>query len=107
MLRFAINPRWTDLPNCSAVLHGLPRDYSVSNYKTTLSIKTVLRGSATYQTPDGRYLVTPENFLILNQGQEYSMEVDAASHTETFCPFFQPEFVPAGGFYERLYPMTG
>ncbi len=105
--RFAVNPRWADLPNCSALLHGFPRDYSVSDYRTTLSIKTVRRGSAWYETPDGRYLVTPETFLVLNEGQHYAMEVDAASGTETFCPFFQPGFVPTGEFPERLYPMMG
>jgi AraC family transcriptional regulator len=104
--RFAVNPRWSDLPNCSGLLHGFPRDYSVSDYRTTLSIKTVRRGSAWYQTPQGRYLVTPGTFLVLNEGQRYSMEVDAESNSETFCPFFQPGFVK-GEFYERLYPMRG
>lgn len=105
--RFALNPRWTDLPHCSALLHGFPRDYSVSGYRTTLSIKAVRRGSAWYETPDGRYLVTPDSFLLLNEGQQYSMEVDAGSNTETFCPFFQTGFVRAGEFCERLYPMEG
>lgn len=105
--RFAVNPRWGDLPNCSALLHGFPRDYIVSDYRTTLSIKTVRRGAAWYETPDGRYLVTPDTFLVLNEGQHYAMEVDAASNTETFCPFFQPGFVRAGEFPERLYPMRG
>jgi len=105
--RFAINPRWSDLPHCSAILHGLTRDYHVSDYVTTLSIKTVRRGEAWYETPQGRYRVTPDTFLILNEGQRYSMEVDAASNTETFCPFFQPGFVRASEFYERLHPMDG
>jgi AraC family transcriptional regulator len=105
--RFAVNPRWPDLPNTTALLHGHPRDYSVSDYRTTLSIKSVRKGSAWYETPDGRYLVTPDTFLILNEGQHYAMEVDAAWNTETFCPFFQPGFVRAGEFPERLYPMRG
>ncbi len=104
--RFALNPNWSELPRCSALLHGFPRDYSVADYRTTLSIKTVLRGSAWYETPQGRYLITPESFLLLNEGQQYSMEVDQDSNTETFCPFFQPGFV-RGEFCERLYPMTG
>ncbi|HYS53850.1 MAG TPA: AraC family transcriptional regulator [Thermoanaerobaculia bacterium] len=104
--RFAINPRWADLPHCSALLNARPRDYTVSDYKTTLSIKWVRRGEAWYETPQGRYRVTPDAFLIVNEGQQYSMEVDAASNTETFCPFFQPGFV-TGEFYERLYPMAG
>ena len=104
--RFAVNSRWTDLPHCSAVLHGHPRDYVVADYKTTLSIKTVLRGSAWYEMPQGRYRVTPDTFLILNERQQYSMKVSADSNTETFCPFFQPGFVKRE-FYERLYPMSG
>ena len=103
--RFTVNPRWTDLPHCSAIVHGLPRDYYVSDYVTTLSIKTVRRGSAWYETRQGRYLVTPDTFLVLNEGQQYSMEVEASTNTETFCPFFQPGFVRAGEFSERLYPM--
>ena len=105
--RFSVNPRWSDLPHCSALLHGFPRDYSVSDYRTTLSIKTVVRGEAWYETPQGRYRVTPDTFLVLNEGQQYSMEVDAQCKTETFCPFFQPGFVQAGEFCERLYPMRG
>ena len=105
--RFAVNPRWTDLPHCSAMLHGFPRDYIVTDYRTTLSIKTVRHGSAWYETPDGRYLVTPDVFLVLNEGQQYSMEVEASTDTETFCPFFQPGFVRAGEIPERLYPMRG
>ena len=104
--RFAVNPRWSDLPYVSALLHGHPRDYTVANYRTTLSIKTVLRGEAWYETPDGRYRVTPETFLVLNEGQNYSMEVDGQSNTETFCPFFQPGLI-RGEFCERLYPMRG
>ncbi|HUJ12452.1 MAG TPA: AraC family transcriptional regulator [Thermoanaerobaculia bacterium] len=105
--QFAVNPRWPDLPNCSALLHGHPRDYNVYNYRTTLSIKSVRRGAAWYETHDGRYLVTPDVFLVLNEGQHYSMEVDASANTETYCPFFQPGFVRAGEIPERLYPMRG
>lgn len=105
--RFAVNPRWTDLPLCSALLNGYPRDYTVASYQTTLSIKSVVRGAAWYETPQGRYLVTPDVFLVLNHGQEYSMEVEASSKTETLCTFFQPGFVKPVEFCERLYPMTG
>ncbi len=104
--RFAINPPWTDLPHCSAVLHGLPRDYAVSDYQTTLSIKWVAHGSAWYTTPQGRYRIGPDTFLLLNDGQRYSMEVEASSNTETFCPFFQRGFADTNEFCERLYPMS-
>jgi AraC family transcriptional regulator len=129
MLRFAVNPRWTDLPFCSALLNGFPRDYVVHDYQTTLSIKSVVRGAARYETPNGQYLVTPDVFLVLNHDQRYSMEVDESSKTETLCSFFQRGFVEAAEqsrarsegnqlddperratpveFCQRLYPADG
>lgn len=107
--RFAVRPAWQDLPHCSALLHGFVSslDYIVTDYRTTLSIKSVRRGSAWYETPDGRYLITPGVFLVLNEGQQYSMQIEGGSETETFCPFFQPGFVRTGEIPERLYPMRG
>jgi AraC-like DNA-binding protein len=73
--------------------------------------------------------VTKDCFLILNEGQEYSLEFQWPSFTETICPFFQPGFLEhvsycrsapsakqlddletpkrCSGFYEHLYPRTG
>lgn len=122
MFRFALNPGWSDLPHCSALLNGFPRDYSVHDYRTTLSIKSVVRGEAFYETPNGRYRVTPDVFLVMNHDQHYSMEVDGATTTETLCPFFQRGFIESAAaragledpeasrsveFCERLYPMDG
>jgi len=122
--RFSLNPQPRDLPHCSAVLHGHGTRYEVSNYRTTLSIKSVVRGAVRYQTPPGQYLLTPDTFLILNDGQQYSMEFEGRgrTYTETLCPFFQSGFLehagannlddierhsPAIEFCERLYPKTG
>ncbi len=129
--RFRLNPRGAELPNCSAVLNGHGTYYEVSNYRTTLSLKSVVRGVARYHTPQGHYLLTPDAFLILNDGQRYSLEFEGGGriHTETLCPFFQSGFLeqaaasagesgerhldhidpaaPALDFCERLYPKTG
>src|SRR5262249_36695631 len=125
---FAVNPRWSDLPRVNALLHGFPRDYLVHDYRTTLSVKSVVAGAARYATPNGRYLVTPDVFLVLNHGQRYSMEVAAESRTATVGPFFAPGCVGGGAaalaagdarqldgapparpleLCERLYPMSG
>ena len=127
--RFELNPSSADLPHCNAVLNGnvRTRSYVVNSYQTTLCVKSVARGSAWYRTPRGRYLVDAETFLVLNRGQEYSLEIAAGSDTETICPFFQPGFLghvadcksarperlldepPTAGedpqFFERLYSM--
>jgi len=127
--RFLLNPRSGDLPHCSAVLNGHGRRYEVNDYRTTLSLKSVVRGAARYDTPQGHYLLTPDSFLILNDGQRYSLQFDSRVETETLCPFFQHGFLeqavasermaaacqlddtdlaaPALDFCERLYPKTG
>jgi len=126
--QFRLNPRASELPNCSAVLNGRGTNYEVNDYRTTLSLKSVVRGAARYRTPQGHYLLTPDSFLILNDGQRYSLEFEGHGRirTETLCPFFQCGFLeraaanvlndglddidqaaPALDFCERLYPKTG
>jgi len=127
--RFALNPKGADLSRCSAVLRGVGGAYHVASYRTTLSVKSVARGAALYTTPQGRFRITAENFLILNEDQEYGMEIGGPGITETLCPFFQKGLLghvadslsrpharqlddpepraPAVGFHERLYPKNG
>src|ERR1035438_2654479 len=122
--RFRLNPRAGELPHCSAVLNGRGTRYEVNDYRTTLSLKSVVRGAARYHTPQGHYLLAPDSFLILNDGQRYSLEFEGGGRvqTETVCPFFQRGFLeqaaagdlddidraaPALDFCERLYPKTG
>jgi AraC family transcriptional regulator len=129
--RFRVNPQARELPHCCAVLNGRGTRYEVNGYRTTLSLKSVVRGAARYRTPQGHYLLTPDSFLILNDGQRYSLEFEGRGRIriETVCPFFQPGFLeraaacagtspepqlehldpaaPALDFCERLYPKTG
>jgi len=122
--QFRLNPRAPELPHCSAVLNGRGTRYEVDGYRTTLSLKSVVRGAARYQTPQGHYLLTPDSFLMLNDGQRYSLEFEGGGRvqTETLCPFFQRGFLeqaaasdldnieraaPAFDFCERLYTKTG
>ena len=129
MFRFCINPTALDLPRSCALLHGVARSYRVAGYRTTLALKSVIRGAACYTTPRARHLVTEDAFLILNRGQQYDLEFVDSRLTETLCPFFQPGFLehvahslrssaerqldqieadgPALEFPERLYPMRG
>ncbi|MFN7994667.1 MAG: AraC family transcriptional regulator [Bryobacteraceae bacterium] len=127
--QFRLNPRAGELSTCSAVLNGRGLTYEVNDYRTTLSVKSVVRGSARYYTPEAQYLVTPDSFLILNEGQRYSLEFEGSAITETLCPFFQAGFLeqaadaaalstgrglddperepPGTEFCERLYPNSG
>jgi AraC family transcriptional regulator len=127
--QFHHNPPWSRLPHCSAIVSGAGGDYRVDQYRTTLSVKTVVRGSAYYSTLQGRYRVTEDSILILNHDQEYSLRIKGELPTETLCPFFQPGFLehvasclavpgerqlddievhtPPVEFCERLYPKRG
>jgi AraC family transcriptional regulator len=91
--QFKLNPLPKDISSCCTVLHGTARRYSVESYRTTLSLKAVVRGAALYRTRQGRHLVTEDSFLILNEGQEYSLDFQWPGITETLCPFFQPGFL--------------
>jgi AraC-like DNA-binding protein len=126
---FRLNPAAQHLGECSAVLNGLATHYRVDSHRTTLSVKAVQSGAALYVTRRGRHLVTPNCFLVLNCGQEYALDFQWPTPTETLCPFFQPGFVEHVAycmtasprkqldeietatrpisFCERLYPRTG
>ena len=128
-LYFKVNPPAREISHCSTVLNGIATHYRVDSYRTTLCVKAVQCGSALYVTPKAKHLVTEDSFLILNEGQVYSLDFRGPGPTETLCPFFQPGFVEhvtyclsaptskqldeldapgrSVGFYERLYPRNG
>lgn len=57
------------------------------------SIKTVVKGIATWETSRRRYDVTPGRYLILNHGTTYALSIARDQPVETFCLFFQDGFV--------------
>ena len=52
-----------------------------------LSIKTVRHGSEYYELNGGRYEVRPDNYLIVNHGQEYTSYVDSPEPVDLFTIF--------------------
>lgn len=88
-----INPAPERLGRENAVVGGRSRRYEVTRYRGPLSLKSVISGSATWETRDGRYELAAPACLILNDGEEYSMEIAASSPVETFCLFFARGFV--------------
>jgi AraC-like DNA-binding protein len=53
-----------------------------------LSIKTFRGGRAHYTTGSGYHAVDDDVYLVLNQGQPYSIAVDSDAPMESFCVFF-------------------
>jgi len=92
--RYAVNPPWGDLPCVNAIVGTrLALDYHVSSYETSLTLKSIPRGVATYATPRTRHRVDARSVLVLNEGQRYSLDIDAADRAATLCLFFEPGFV--------------
>jgi AraC-like DNA-binding protein len=54
-----------------------------------LSIKCFFRGRALYDVGLGRYAVDDSSYLILNEGQTYSVDIEAENEIESFCIFFE------------------
>ena len=88
-----LNPDSDQLGRVNAVLSARARHYSMRPFAGPLSIKTVVRGSAAWQTLSSRYVVDPGGALVLNDGEEYATEVDSPQPVETFCVFFARGFV--------------
>jgi hypothetical protein len=77
----------------NTILRGRARKSAWGPEPGARSIKSVLRGKAAWTTRAGRYELEPGQLLVLNDGEEYSIEVDALQPVETFCLFFAPGFV--------------
>ena len=54
-----------------------------------LSIKCFFHGRALYDVGVGRYAVDDNSYLILNDGQRYSIDIDSENEIESFCIFFE------------------
>jgi AraC-like DNA-binding protein len=77
------------------VLHARARQHTVAGFAGPLSIKTVVTGVVSWQVAGRDLAVDPASFLVLNAGDEYSMDLDSTRPVETACVFFRSGFVEA------------
>ena len=75
------------------VLHARARRHVVKDFPGTLSIKSVMDGEVGWIVDGRRLQVDERSFLVLNDGQKYSMDFEAPRAMETCCAFFQSGFV--------------
>jgi AraC-like DNA-binding protein len=86
-------PEGAQFGHDNLVLHARARQHSISGFAGPLSIKTVMSGVVSWRV-GGRDLAVDQNtFLVLNAGEEYSMDVNAPRPVETACIFFGSGFV--------------
>lgn len=82
--------------SCGFILHESGRRHHWEGVGL-LSVKTFSYGRALYNSGPGLYGVDENSYLILNDGQPYSITIDSERPVESFCIFFK------SGFAEQVY----
>jgi AraC-like DNA-binding protein len=93
--RVMINPRESALGAENVILTGTNRHYYVPDYEGCLSIKTVVHRSALWEAGGRQFVIHENSYLILNDRQNYTLTIDSARPTTTFCIFFRRGLVEA------------
>jgi AraC-like DNA-binding protein len=123
-----INPPAEQIGKANVLLTGAGHSYYVQDFEGSLSIKTVTSGSARWFAGGRTFTVRKNYWLVLNDRQRYSMEINSRELTTTFCLFFERGFVEdirrairtrasklldevdielaCGGFFEALEPSS-
>ncbi len=63
-----------------------------ADHESRLSIRLMLNGQQHYKVGRGDHLVTPDNYLVVNQGQHYRTAFSADCEQEMILVAFQPGF---------------
>ena len=89
----SINIPGRELGRENAILSGTGARYHVPDFEGCLSLKSVVHGSAQWESHGRRFVVTGNCYLILNDRQHYTITIDSPQKATTFCLFFQRGFV--------------
>ncbi|MDX6713055.1 MAG: AraC family transcriptional regulator [Blastocatellia bacterium] len=89
----SINPPGSSLGSENAVLMGTARQYHIPEFEGCLSIKTVVDGAGLWKTAGREFVVRENSYLVVNDGQPYTLTIDSAQNVTTFCIFFERGFV--------------
>lgn len=96
--RGPVNPPAGRLGRENAVFTGTGTRYATGQVEGWLSIKTMLSGSAVWETPERCFTVDENSYLILNDRHPYTLRMDLPHQgVTTFVLFFRR------GFVEDLY----
>jgi|ERR1043166_6779725 AraC-like DNA-binding protein len=73
----------------SWILHERAREHYWKG-KGQLSIKTFFGGRTQYRVGCGCHVVDDSSYLVLNEGQDYEIEINSRPAVESFCLFLAP-----------------
>ena len=92
-----LNPGLAEMWRTNSIMSGRARSYGTGPVVAPLSIKTVKSGTATWLVGKKEFVVSPDCFLVVNEGQEYELLIGSATPVETLCFFFAP------GYFEEAW----
>jgi AraC family transcriptional regulator len=75
------------------ILRASARAHHVKDYPGPLSIKTVVKGQAAWRRDRRSLAVAQDSFLVLSDGEPYSLDIEAREPVHTCCVFFAKGFV--------------
>jgi AraC-like DNA-binding protein len=77
----------------NAIVSGTSSRFYAPDIRGALSIKAVLAGCVMWDTGDRRFVVRENSYLVVNQGQPYTFEIDSVTPSTTLSVFFRNGFV--------------
>ena len=75
------------------IINACSRRFGAASTAPWMSIKTVVRGNVYYRVGNRNYRVTPNTWLILNEGTNYEIDIASLYPTETLILFFNPAWL--------------
>lgn len=93
MTRIRINPPPDAIGRENVIYSGTVRRHYVAPMAGSVSIKAVLRGRAMWESDNRRFVVGEGTFLLLGDGDEYSLTIDEHDPVTTFCLFFRRNYI--------------
>src|SRR6266550_7548099 len=84
-----INPPPDAIGRANVIYGGTARRHYVAPMAGSVSIKAVLRGRAMWESDHRQFVVSEGSFLLLGDGDEYSLTIDTPDPVTTFCLFFR------------------
>jgi AraC-like DNA-binding protein len=89
----AINGPVSRFGSRHVILWARGRTHHVRDFAGPLSIKSVVRGRADWTTDEGRFAIDDASYVIVNEDQPYSIDIESEEPVETFCLFFRRGFL--------------
>src|SRR5262245_13716658 len=92
-IRTVIGPQFERLHAANIVLRARARRHLADVAAGPFSIKGVLDGEVVWEVGQQRFRVTRDEYLILDRGESYRLNIDEHRPVETFVVFFADGFI--------------